>query len=137
MTRSIRSSFSTTVRSLRHMRRKLTRWAPSFRSSSRLRRASASATFTARTFTSMSSGMTRSSSTQDIERWFTTSPDKGESMKTSEEIEKKLRVAEKELRATRARFKKWDNHDDMDAIETLFEEVTTLRWVLDLPEPKR
>jgi hypothetical protein len=58
-------------------------------------------------------------------------------MKTSEEIEKKLRVAEKELRATRARFKKWDNHDDMDAIETLFKEVATLRWVLDLPEPKR
>ena len=58
-------------------------------------------------------------------------------MKTSEEIEKELRATEKELRSTRARFRKYDNHDDMAAIETLFEKVATLRWVLGLPEPKR
>lgn len=58
-------------------------------------------------------------------------------MKTSEEIEKKLRQTEKELRTTRARFKAHDNYEDMQAIETLLAEVSALRWVLGLPEPTR
>lgn len=58
-------------------------------------------------------------------------------MKKSEDIFEKLKAAQQALRITRARFKRWDNHDDMDAIETLFEKVSVLRWVLDLPEPKR
>ncbi len=54
-------------------------------------------------------------------------------MKTSEEIEKKLRLTEKELRITKFRFQKYDNHDDIDAIPVLKREVNTLRWILGLP----
>lgn len=58
-------------------------------------------------------------------------------MKTSEEIEKHLRAVEKRLRATRARFTRYDNHDDMDLIPIQEQEVESLRWVLDLPTKRR
>jgi len=52
-------------------------------------------------------------------------------MQTLQEVRKKLRIAEVNLRATRERFEEYDNHDDMDLIPVYEQEVETLKWVLN------
>jgi hypothetical protein len=51
-------------------------------------------------------------------------------MKTEKEIRKNLRSAEKELKETRKRFEKYDNHDDLELIPVQEEAVNILKWVL-------
>ena len=51
-------------------------------------------------------------------------------MKSEKEIKARLKEAKKALKETRARFEKYDNHDDMDLIPVEEQEVRVLEWVL-------
>ena len=52
-------------------------------------------------------------------------------MRTIKEVKKQLRIAEVNLRTTRAQFEKYDNHHDMELIPVYEQEVKTLKWVLN------
>jgi hypothetical protein len=51
-------------------------------------------------------------------------------LRTEKEIKEKLNAAKKELREVRAQFEKYDNHDDLEQIPVIQQEVDTLKWVL-------
>ena len=51
-------------------------------------------------------------------------------MKSEKEIKTQLKIAKKELREVRKRFEKYDNHDDMDLIPVVEQEIKTLGWIL-------
>ena len=58
-------------------------------------------------------------------------------MRTPLDVRKKLRIAEVNLRQVRARFEEYDNHEDMELIPVLIQEIETLKWVLNEQQPKK
>lgn len=53
-------------------------------------------------------------------------------MRTQQQITKRLKQAEKELKDTRKRFELHDNSEDMDATPVVEAEIALLKWVLEL-----
>lgn len=51
-------------------------------------------------------------------------------MKTEKQVKEELAVAKKRLKQVQAQFDEYDNHDDMDELERIRAEITTLVWVL-------
>lgn len=51
-------------------------------------------------------------------------------MKSIFEVKERLKAARKELKDVQKRFEKYDNHDDMDMLPVIAEEIRTLEWVL-------
>lgn len=51
-------------------------------------------------------------------------------MKTKKQIRAQLETAKKELREIRKQFAEYDNHEDMEAIPVIEQEIKTLEWVL-------
>lgn len=51
-------------------------------------------------------------------------------MKTEQEVKDAIATLKKELKATKANFKKYDCVDDMHLIEQRIREIVMLEWVL-------
>jgi len=52
-------------------------------------------------------------------------------MKTENDVKKKLKIAEVNLRQVTEEFEKYDNPEDMESMMRLEREIKTLDWVLD------
>jgi hypothetical protein len=55
-------------------------------------------------------------------------------MKTEAEVKERLKADQKELKATKKRFEKYDDCDDMHMIDEYEARISTLKWVLGFNE---